>query len=91
MSKNILKSCIEELRVNDQAFDEIEEKVDCVPIDFREDIVEDIQPTIQVICISLIVISFLMLLASFKWHKLVDYVIYEEMLYHLVIAFIPNN
>ena len=52
---------------------------------------EDIQPTLQVICISLIVISFLMLLGSFKWHKLADYMIYEEMLYQLVIAFIPNT
>ena len=44
MKKNLLKSCFEELRVKEEeqsSADETDEKIDCVPVDFRQDIVAD--------------------------------------------------
>ena len=71
----------------------VEEKLDktCVPYDFNEDFVSSAQPFIKIMCIVLIVFSICLNIAIYKWRGLTKWILYEELVYHLLISIVPTD
>ena len=51
----------------------------------------DFKPYIEVACISSIIISIVISLASFKWYNATNLIIYEQVIYQLLLSFIPSD
>ena len=60
-------------------------------MDFKQDTVDQLQPTLEIVAITSIIISAILLLACLKWSKLADYIVYEQMNYQLLLAFLPSD
>ena len=75
LKKNINKSCLDDEQ--DAPVDE-SSPFDCKPLDYRDDFQEQVQPWIQIVSITIIIISVLLDILCFKWRFLADYILYEE-------------
>ena len=53
----------------------------CMPIPFRDDILEQIRPVMEYVLFTIMITSFLLDIAIFKWRKLVNGCLYLEMTY----------
>ena len=42
-------------------------------------------------CMVLLILIILMVLASIKWHGIVDYLFYAEYAYYVIVHFIPSD
>ena len=60
-------------------------------MDFNYDKVVEMQPVIQVIAIVSLIISCILLVAYLKWRRAADFIIYEQMNFQTLLAFIPSD
>ena len=60
-------------------------------MDFKQDIVDDLQPILRIAAITSLIISVILLIGYLKWSKVADYIIYEQNNYQLLLAFIPSD
>ena len=66
-------------------------KFGCLPLVFRKDIVDKIQPTIAYMGISTIIVAIMLDIAIYKWRKLTHLILYFELLYNLTVMTIPAD
>ena len=65
---------------------------DCIPLAFKDDFVDQIRPTIKIICMILIVLAIGIDLLSFKYRHLTDMLVIPEWcLFRIVITLIPSE
>ena len=75
LKKNIDKPCLDDEQV--EPADE-SSQIDCVSSDYRDDFRDKVQPWIQIVSITILIISVLLDIMCFKWRFLADYILYEE-------------
>ena len=62
----------------------------CVPFDFRDDLVQDFRTTIKYVSICLVLVSCVLALAIYKRRGLVDFILYLELLHLTFLTTIPS-
>lgn len=64
---------------------------DCVPIDFDDNVVDDLRPFISVICLTLIILSMILDVAIFKWRRLATLLVMAECVWQVSYSMIPTE
>ena len=67
------------------------EEPDCLPVDFKQDKVYELQPILQILAISAIILSIIMDLTYLKWRRVADFITYEQFSFQIIIAFFPSD
>ena len=62
----------------------------CVPFDFREDLVSEFRPTIKYISMTMAVLSCILDLAIYKKRSLTNLILYLELLHLFFLTTIPS-
>lgn len=52
---------------NEDEYAELSARDDCVPIDFRNDVVNDMRTTVRILCTSFVIGSVVLNLAIYRW------------------------
>ena len=63
----------------------------CVNIEFKEDLVDEIRPTLTIISLTLLICGSLIDITAFKWRHYADYIIFFEVVIGLLTFTVPSN
>ena len=69
---------------------ELEAKDQCVPFDFREDLVQEFRTTIKYISMTICVLSVILDVAIYKKRNLVNLILYMELTHVTLLTTIPS-
>ena len=83
------RSCFNQL--DSESVNTKESYENCVPMEFREELVDNIRPTIRYIVMISIVCAVILNIIVFKWRKLADMILYFNQVQFLIISISSAN